>query len=82
MTLVDGELVLLGVQSKRHGYDWGTPFELVPVGGYDHQAWIQANLHSDTRISAQDVGDLFCPWFNGQYDTCMDLDVEPGPGGA
>ena len=74
--LVDGELILLGVSSKRHGYDWGTPFEIVPIGGYDHRAWIDANLDSiDTRISAWDVGVMFCPKFNGLYDQCMDTNV-------
>ena len=68
LMLVDEELYLIGVQSKRHGYEWGTPFELVALDD-NHRAWIDANLDSlDTRISAWDVGERWCPLFNGLYE--------------
>ena len=68
LTLVDGELYIIGVSSERHGLDWGDAHALTNAGGY-HREWILANLASvDTRISAWDIGERWCPWFNGLYE--------------
>ena len=68
LTLVNGELYIIGVSSERWGLSWGDRHGLTNVGGY-HREWILANLASvDQRISAWDIGERWCPWFDGLYE--------------